>query len=159
MIEGAYDEESCDIEKHVPGEILDLFRPRDLAHLNYEIMCRANRNFERVLRLNSAALTFEETTDAVRTGQDLVINILQSVVNFQHQNAEVLAQSALFWRSCHEENQQRFQDLFQYIFGVPEKVEEHRNELRLLVNGVTLLGERLNVIQRMTSDMYKILTK
>ncbi len=43
--------------------------------------------------------------------------------------------------------------------GVPEDIRELRTEQRLMVNALSLMSERLNLLQRMMAEMYERIVK
>ncbi len=64
-----------------------------------------------------------------------------------------------FRRNCHEELYNEFRQFQHFMNGVPEDIRELRTEQRLMVNALSLMSERLNLLHRMMAEMYERIVK
>ncbi len=87
-----------------------------------------------------------------------MILILKNIISCQQQQTEALRQAAEFWRNCHEQLYNEFQQFQQVMNGVPEEIRVRAMEQRLTVNASSLILERLSLIQRMLSELYEHMT-
>ncbi len=72
----------------------------------------------------------------------------------QQQHTEALRHAAEFWRFCHEQLYNELRQFQQSMNGLTEMVLEERTEQRLTVNALALMSERLNLMQRILSELY-----
>ncbi len=127
---------------------------RDLnRRLDHDMLSRVNLYFERLFDLAGQPLSYREAEEIVVSAQSDV-SILRNIISCQQQHNEALRHAAEFWRSCHEQLYNEFRQFQQSMIGIPEKVREQRMEQRLTVNALSSMGERLNLIQRMLSELY-----
>ncbi|XP_016329674.1 uncharacterized protein LOC107678790 [Sinocyclocheilus anshuiensis] len=143
-------------EDELPHEIpQELFRDRDLnIRLDYDMLSRVNRYFERLFDLAGQPLSYREAEDIVASAQSDVLAILRNIIACQQQHNEALRHAAEFWRSCHDQLYNEFRQFQQSMSGVSEAINQQHAEQRLVVNALSLMGERLNLIQRMLTDLY-----
>ncbi|KAF4113660.1 hypothetical protein G5714_006205 [Onychostoma macrolepis] len=113
-----------------------------------------NRYFERIFDLAGQPLSYREAEEIAVNAQTEVILILRNIISCQQQHTEALRHAAEFWRSCHEQLYNKFRQFQQAMNGVPEGVREQHTVLRLTVNALSLMSERLNLIQRMLTDLH-----
>ncbi len=74
-------------------------------------------------------------------------------------NTEALRHAAEFWRNCHEQLYNELRQFQQSMSGLPEMVLENRTEQRLIINALSLMSERLNLMQRILSELYERLVR
>lgn len=148
--------ESEEEDEELPHEIpQELFRERDLnRRLDYDMLRRVNRSFETLFDLNGQTLSYREAEDIVASAQSDVVSILRNIIACQQQQNESLRHAAKFWRSCHEQLYGEFREFQQSMSGVPAEIHQVQVEQNLVVNALTLITERLNLIQRMLTDLF-----
>ncbi|KAL0146560.1 hypothetical protein M9458_058191 [Cirrhinus mrigala] len=151
------DQSEEEAEEDLPHEIShEVFRDRDLnRRLDYDMLGRVNRNFERVLDLVGPPLSYRDIETAVETALVDVLSILRNIITCQQQHNEALGHAAAFWRNCHEELYNEFRQFQHDMDGLPEEVNQQRAEmsdqLRELINNQLqmLQPESLNMIERL----------
>ncbi len=155
------DMESEDEEEELQHEIpRDVFRVRDLnRRLDHDALNPVNRYFERVFDLAGRPLSYREAEEIAVSTQCDVISILRNIISCQQQHTEALRQAAEFWRNCHEQLYNEFRPFQQSMIGVPEILLEQRTEQRLTVNALALMSERLNLMQRILSELYDCIVR
>ncbi len=72
---------------------------------------------------------------------------------------EALRHAAEFWRNCHDQLYDEFRQFQQSMSGLPEMFVEGRTEQRLIINALSLMSERLNLMQRILSELYERLVR
>ncbi len=134
----------------------DVFRTRDLnRRLDHEALNRVNCYFERVFDLAGRPLSYRDAEEIAANAQGDVISILRNIILCQQQHTEALRHAAEFWRNCHEQLYNELRQFQQTMTGLPEMVLENRIEQRLIVNALSLMSERLNLMQRILSELYE----
>lgn len=83
-----------------------------------------------------------------------MVSILRNIIACQQQHKESLRHTAEFWSSCHEQLYGEFRQFQQSMSGVLAEIHEVQIEQRLTVNALSLITERLNLIQRMLTDLF-----
>ncbi len=150
------DTESEDEEELYREMPRDVFRTSDLnRRLDHEALNRVNCYFERVFDLAGRPLTYRDAEELAATSQGDVISILKNIILCQQQHTEALRHAAEFWRNCHEQLYNELRQFQQTMSGLPELFLENRTEQRLIVNALSLMSERLNLMQRMLSELYE----
>ncbi len=130
-----------------------VFRDRDLNRsLDYDILNRVNRYFERLFDLADQRLIYRQVEEATVNAQADVFAILTNIIECQQHHTQALRYAADFWRQCHNDLYGEFIQLQQRMNGLPEDVRLLITEQNLTVNAISLISERLNVIQRMLSE-------
>ncbi|KAL0152881.1 hypothetical protein M9458_051814 [Cirrhinus mrigala] len=150
------DQSEEEAEEDLPHKISqEVFRDRDLnRRLDYDMLGRINRNFERVLDLVGPPLSYRDIETAVEAALVDVLSILRNIITCQQQHNEALGHATAFWRNCHEELYNEFRQFQHDMDGLPEEVNQQRAEMRLAVNALSLMNERLAVMQRMIAELY-----
>ncbi|XP_048028937.1 uncharacterized protein LOC125256771 [Megalobrama amblycephala] len=127
-----------------------LFNEQHLPQLSYSMMNKINRNFKRILNLACLPLSYQEVEEIVRSSQTDVISILQNIIACQQQHTIALSHAADFWMNAHnqllDENRQ-----------LQAMLSEVRGEQQLSVVALSLMSERLNIIQRVLLDLQNII--
>ncbi len=138
----------------LPHEIPQpVFRERDLNRsLDYDILNRVNRYFERLFEIADQRLIYRQVEEATVNTQADVFAILTNIIECQQQHTEALRYAADFWQQCHNELYGEFIQLQQRMNGLPEDMRLLITEQNLTVNALSLISERLNVIQRMLAE-------
>ncbi len=130
-----------------------VFRDRDLNRsLDYDILNRVNRYFERLFDLADQRLIYRQVEEATVNAQADVFAILTNIIECQQHHTQALRYAADFWRQCHNDLYGEFIQLQQRMNGLPEDVRLLITEQNLTVNALSLISERLNVIQRMLAE-------
>ncbi len=138
----------------------DIIRDSDLnRRLDYEALNRVNCYFERVFDLAGGALTRQDAEEITANLQGDVISILRNIIECQQQHTEALRHAAEFWRNCHDQLYGEFRQFQQSMAGLPEIVLENRTEMRLIISALSLMTERLNLMQRILSELYERLVR
>ncbi len=130
-----------------------VFRDRDLNRsLDYDILNRVNRYFERLFDLADQRLIYRQVEEATVNAQADVFAILTNIIECQQHYTDALRYAADFWRQCHY-------DLYGEFIQLQQRTEVLAADMRLLiteqnltVNALSLISERLNVIQRMLAE-------
>ncbi len=139
-------------EEEIPQQ---LFRERDLnRRLDHDVLNRVNRYFERYFDLPGQPLTYRQSEKIAVNAQGDVISILRNIIACQQQHTEALRHAAEFWRSCHEGLYNEFTQFQQNMVGVPEDIRQQPTEQKFTVNALSLMSERLNLMQRMMAELY-----
>ncbi len=138
----------------LPHEIPQpVFRDRDLNRsLDYDILNRVNRFFERLFDLADQRLTYRQVEEATANAQVDVFAILTSIIECQQHHTTALRYAADFWRECYNNLYGEFIQLQQRTDGWAADLRLLITEQNLTVNALSLISERLNVIQRMLSE-------
>ncbi len=141
-------------EGGLPHEIPQpVFRERDLNRsLDYNILNRVNRYFERLFDLADHRLIYRQVEEATVNAQANVFAILTNIIACQQQHKEALRYAADFWQQFHNDLYGEFIQLQQRMDGLPEYMRLLITEQNLTVNALSLISERLNVIQRMMAE-------
>ncbi|XP_026081145.1 uncharacterized protein LOC113057827 [Carassius auratus] len=151
--DSASEEETEELPNEDPQE---LFRERDLnRRLDYDMLRRVNRRFGTLFDLSGQALSYRGAEEIVGNAQSDVVAILRNIIECQQQLNESLRHAAEFWRSCHDQLYGEFRQFQQRMNGVPGEIHQVQVEQNLIVNALTLISERLNLMQRMLSDLYR----
>ncbi|XP_039527788.1 uncharacterized protein LOC120479430 [Pimephales promelas] len=129
-----------------------LFTPQDFHRLSYDTFRSANRNFLRVLDVASRPLTYQETEDLLVVSQAPVVALQRRIIELQNQHAGQLSNTVEFFGNCHEQTQTENRRLW----GVVDQV---RGDQQILTLAVTLISERLNIIQRILRDLPETLRR
>ncbi len=89
----------------LPHEIPQpVFQDRDLNRsLDYDILNRVNRYFERVFDLVDQRLIYRQVEEVTVNAQADVFAILTNIIDCQQQHTEALRDAADFWRQCHDD--------------------------------------------------------
>ncbi len=154
------DTESEDDEELYREMPRDVIRTSDLnRRLDHEALNRVNCYFERVFDLAGRSLTRQDAEEIAASSQGDVIAILRNIISCQQQHTEALRHAAEFWRNCHEQLYNELRQFQQSMSGLPEMVLENRTEQRLIINALSLMSERLNLMQRILSELYKRLVR
>ncbi len=155
------DTESEDEEEELYREMpRDVIRSSDLnRRLDHEALNRVNCYFERVFDLAGRPLTHQDAEQIAASSQGDVIAILRNIILCQQQHTEALRHAAEFWRNCHEEMYYELRQFQQTMSGLPALILENRTEQRLIVNALSLMSERLNLMQRILSELYERLVR
>ncbi len=144
------DEEDDGLPHEIPQPV---FRDRDLNRsLDYDILNRVNRFFERLFDLADQRLTYRQVEEATANAQVDVFAILTSIIECQQHHTTALRFAADFWRQCHNDLYGEFIQLQQRTEGWAADLRLLITEQNLTVNALSLISERLNVIQRMLSE-------
>ncbi len=150
------DTESEDEEELYREMPRDVFRTSDLnRRLDHEALNRVNCYFERVFDLTGRPLTYRDAEEIAATSQGDVISILRNIISCQQQHTEALRHAAEFWRNCHEQLYNELRQFQQTMSGLPDMILENRTEQRLIVSALSLMSERLNLMQRILSELYE----
>ncbi len=97
-------------------------------------------------------LIYRHVEEATVNAQADVFAILTNIIECQQHNTQALRYAADFWRQCHNDLYGEFIQLQQRMNGLPEDVRLLITEQNLTVNALSLISERLNVIQRMLAE-------
>ncbi len=136
-------EEDAGLPHEIPQPV---FRDRDLNRsLDYDILNRVNRFFD----LADQRLIYRQVEEVTVNAQADVFAILTNIIACQQQHTEALRYPADFWQQCHNDLYGEFIQLQQRMDGLPEDMRLLITEQNLMVNALSLITERLNVIQRM----------
>ncbi len=143
-------EENPGLPHEIPQPV---FRERDLNRsLDYDILNRVNRYFERLFDLADQRLIYRQVEEATVNAQADVFAILTNIIECQQQHTEALRYAADFWQQCHNDLYGEFIQFQQRMNGLPEDMRLLITEQNLTVNALSLISERLNVIQRMLAE-------
>ncbi len=154
------DTESEDAEELYREMPKDVIRTSDLnRRLDHEALNRVNCYFERVFDLAGAPLTRHDAEEITANSQGDVIAILRNIISCQQQHTEALRHAAEFWRSCHNQLYDELREFQQSMSGLPEIVVENRTEMSLIITALSLMTERLNLMQRILSELYEHLVR
>ncbi len=154
-----------DTESEDNGELYremprDIIRTSDLnRRLDHEALNRVNCYFERVFDLAGRPLTRQDAEEITANSQGDVIAILRNIISCQQQHTEALRHAAEFWRNCHGQLYDELRQFQQSMSGLPEMVLENRTEQRLIISALSLMSERLNLMQRILSELYERLVR
>ncbi len=144
------DEEDAGLLHEIPQPV---FRDRDLNRsLDYDILNRVNRFFERLFDLADQRLTYRQVEEATANAQADVFAILTNIIECQQHHTQALRYAADFWRQCHNDLYGEFIQLQQRTEGLAADMRLLITEQNLTVNALSLISERLNVIQRMLAE-------
>ncbi len=153
------DTESEDEEELYREMPRDVIRTSDLnRRLDHEALNRVNCYFERVFDLAGRPLTHQDAEQIAASSQGDVIAILRNIISCQ-QHTEALRHAAEFWRNCHDQLYNELRQFQQTMSGLPDLILENRTEQRLIVNALSLMSERLNLMQRILSELYDRLVR
>ncbi len=163
----AWDQVSfSDTESEADAEELYREMPRDVIRssdlnrrLDHEALNRVNCYFERVFDLAGRPLTRQDAEEITTNSQGDVIAILRNIISCQQQHTEALRHAAEFWRSCHDQLYNELRQFQQSMSGLPEMFLENRTEQRLIISALSLMSERLNLMQRILSELYERLVR
>ncbi len=152
--QAAFSDSEPEEDAGLPNEIPQpVFRERDLNRsLDYDILNRVNRYFKRVFDLADQRLIYRQVKEATVNAQADVFAILTNIIACQQQHTEALRYAADFWQQCHNDLYGEFIQFQQRMDGLPEDMRLLTTEQNLTVNTLSLISERLNVIQRMMSE-------
>ncbi len=130
-----------------------VFRDRDLNRsLDYDILNRVNRFFERLFDLADQRLIYRQIEEATANAQADVFAILTNIIECQQHHTAALRYAADFWRQCHNDLYGEFIQLQQRTEGLAADMRLLITEQNLTVNALSLISEHLNVIQRMLAE-------
>ncbi len=149
--------ESEEEEEQLPHEIpQQLFRECDLnRRLDHDALNRFNLCFERVFDLAGELLSYRQVEEIAVNVQADVIAILRNIIACLQQHTEALRHAAEFWRSCHEQLYNEFTQFRQSMDRVPEEIRHQCTEQNLTVKALSLMSERLNLLQRLMAELYE----
>ncbi len=138
----------------LPHEIPQpVFRDRDLNRsLDYDILNRVNRFFERLFDLADQRLIRRQLEEVTANAQADVFAILTNIIECQQHHTDALRYAADFWRECHNNLYGEFIQLQQRTDVLASDMRLLITEQNLTVNALSLISERLNVIQRMLAE-------
>ncbi len=127
-------------DRGLPHEIPQpVFRDRDLNRsLDYDILNRVNRYFERVFDLADQRLIYRQVEEATVNAQADVFAILTNIIASQQQHTEALCYAADFWQQCHNDLYGEFIQLQQRMDGLPEDMRLLITEQNLTVNALIM---------------------
>ncbi len=150
-------EDDGELYREMPRGII---RTSDLnRRLDHEVLNRVNCYFERVFDLAGRPLTRQDAEEITANSQGDVIPILRNIISCQQQHTEALRHAAEFWRSCHDQLYDELRQFEQNMSGLQEMAVEGRTEQRLIINALSLMSERLNLMQRILSELYERLVR
>ncbi len=133
-----------------------LFCDRDLnRRLDHDALNRVNRYFERMFDLTGQPLSYRQVEEIAVNTQADVFAILTNIITCQQQHTEALRHTADFWRHCHDELYAELAQLRHRLDSVPEDMRLLITEQNLTVNALSLISKRLNLLQRMMSELYQ----
>ncbi len=90
--------------------------------------------------------------EATVNAQADVFDILTNIIECQQHNTDALRYAADFWRECHNNLYGEFIQLQQRTEVLAADMRLLITEQNLTVNALSLISERLNVIQRMLAE-------
>lgn len=151
------DSENEEEEEELPHEISQQpFHEYDLnRRLDYDALNRVNLYFERFFDLAGQSLSYRRVEEIAVNAQADVIAILRNIIACQQQHTEALRHAADFWRNCHDGLFNEFVQFRERMDGVPGDMRLLITEQNLTVNALSLISERLNLLQRMMSKLYE----
>ncbi len=126
--QASFNDSEPEEEGGLPHEIPQpVFRDRDLNRsLDYDILNRVNRYFERVFDLADQCLIYRQVEEATVNAQADVFAILTNIIACQQQHTESLRYAVDFWQQCHNDLYGEFIQFQQRMDGLPE-------DMRLLI--------------------------
>lgn len=125
-----------------------VFNAGELQGLSYATLRIANRNFQRVLEIASSPLSYHQTEKIVSESQREVIALLHRISDQQTHHTNELRNAVEFFGRCHDQTSDEIRQLSNEVFSLQQELAEVRNDDSLRTTVLSLISERLNIIQR-----------
>lgn len=125
-----------------------VFNAEELQELSYATLRVVNRKFQRVLEIASSPLSYHQTEKIVSESQREVIALLHRISDQQTQHTIELRNAVEFFGRCHDQTSDEIRHLSNEVFSLQQELTEVRNDDSLRTTVLSLISERLNIMQR-----------